>query len=89
MNAIGRVAVGERGLVLVSHSWGLMSLSLQFSMRVAMTAQLPPSSEPAKSAFFRLCIHFHNRNYAKRRIMCRYRLPAMLTARFSVACDAA
>ncbi|AMK26560.1 hypothetical protein K426_28325 (plasmid) [Sphingobium sp. TKS] len=39
-----------------------MPPSLQFSMSVAMTAQLsPPSSEPAKSAFFRLCIPFHNR----------------------------
>lgn len=39
-----------------------MALSLQHSMSVAITAQLsPPSSEPAKRAFLRLCIHFHNR----------------------------
>ncbi len=37
-----------------------------------MTAQLvPPSSLPAKSAFFRLCIPLHNRNYAQPPIMRR------------------
>ena len=38
----------------MSQSCGLMPDSLQFSMRVAITAQLsPPSSDPAKSAFLR------------------------------------
>src|SRR3546814_2691899 len=41
--------------VSVSHWWGLMVLSLQHSMSVAITAQLsPPSSEPANRAFLRL-----------------------------------
>ena len=46
----------------VSHSCGLMVLSLQHSMRVAITAQLsPPSSEPANNAFLRLWKGMHNR----------------------------
>lgn len=41
--------------VAVSHGCGLMPVSLQLSMSVAITAQLsPPSSEPSNRAFLRL-----------------------------------
>lgn len=41
---------------------------------VAMVAQVrPPPSLPAKSEFFLLCKPLHKRNYAKLRIMRRYR----------------
>jgi hypothetical protein len=41
--------------VAVSHVCGLTPVSLQFSISVAITAQLsPPSSEPANRAFLRL-----------------------------------